>query len=181
MKLLKVIAIVLVGWSALDGAAQTDWHARLRQELPLLGHRNWIAIVDSAYPLQTSAGVETIETGSDEVSVVREVLASLAEAKHVRPVVMMDAELPLVSEDAPGVTRYREEVKSALGDRPVQYLLHERLIRQIDEIGGRFHILVLKTTLTVPYSSVFLRLDCKYWSDAAEDRLRKAMAAAQAK
>ena len=41
-------------------ATNSDWRSRLTQELPLLGHRNWIAVVDSAYPLQTSAGIETI-------------------------------------------------------------------------------------------------------------------------
>jgi hypothetical protein len=45
----------------------------------------------------------------------------------------------------------------------------------MNQAGNTFHILILKTTLTVPYTSVFLRLDCKYWSDAAEDQLRQAM------
>jgi hypothetical protein len=27
----------------------------------------------------------------------------------------------------------------------------------------------------MPYTSVFVELDCGYWSDAAEQRLRKAM------
>jgi len=36
-------------------------------------------------------------------------------------------------------------------------------------------VLVLKTTMTIPYSSVFIRLDCKYWSADAEKRLRARM------
>jgi hypothetical protein len=36
---------------------------------------------------------------------------------------------------------------------------------------------VIKTTAAVPYTSVFLRLDCAYWSDDAERRLRAALAA----
>jgi hypothetical protein len=35
--------------------------------------------------------------------------------------------------------------------------------------------------MTIPYSSVFIRLNCKYWSDAAEARLRAKMAAGGAK
>jgi hypothetical protein len=36
---------------------------------------------------------------------------------------------------------------------------------------------VLKTNMTVPYTSVFIRLDCRYWSADAEQRLRARMAA----
>jgi hypothetical protein len=34
---------------------------------------------------------------------------------------------------------------------------------------------VLKTRMTIPYTSVFLRLDCGYWSDEQEKRLREKM------
>ena len=40
-----------------------------------------------------------------------------------------------------------------------------------------FRVLIIKTTLTIPYTSVFLQLDCAYWSAAAESRLRAKMAA----
>jgi RbsD / FucU transport protein family len=144
--------------------------------LPLLGHRNWIVIVDSAYPLQTSPGIETVETGADQLTVVREVLQSIARSRQVRPVVFMDAELPFVTEEeASGVTKYRTEIKAALGGLPVHSVLHEQLIQQMNQAGSTFHILILKTTLTVPYTSVFLRLNCKYWSDSAENQLRQAM------
>ena len=70
-----------------------DWQQQLNEELPLLGHRNWIAIVDSAYPLQTSEGIETIETNGDQLDIVRRVLHQLTEAPHLRPVVFTDEEL----------------------------------------------------------------------------------------
>ena len=141
-----------------------------------MGHRNWIVVVDSAYPLQTSPGIETIDTGVDQITVVREVLQAIAHSRQVRPVVFMDAELSFVTEEeAPDVTKYRGQIKAALGDLPVHSALHEQLIHQMNQAGGTFHILILKTTLTVPYTSVFLRLDCKYWSDRAEDKLRQAM------
>ena len=34
--------------------AQSNWQARVNESIPLLGHRNWILVVDSAYPLQSS-------------------------------------------------------------------------------------------------------------------------------
>jgi hypothetical protein len=104
------------------------------------------------------------------------VLQEVDQSIHVRPIVFMDAELPFVTEDdAPGVEQYRREIRSVLGDRPVSSILHEAMLSKIDEAGKTFHVLVLKTRLAVPYTSVFFQLDCKYWSADAEARLRKAM------
>lgn len=156
--------------------ADEAWQPRLAEILPLLGHRNWILIVDSAYPLQTSAGVETLETNSDQIDVLRTVLGRLDRSIHVQPSVYLDAELPFVPEnDAPGVTAYRKSLKTLLGDRPIRSLPHEELLKTIDETGKTYHILVLKTNMTIPYTSVFLQLQCKYWSADAEQRLRSAM------
>jgi len=159
-----------------------QWQTKLGQILPLLGHRNWIMIVDSAYPLQSSAGVETLETNTDQIEVLRKVLDAIDSSIQVRPIVYMDAELPFVPEkDAPGVTAYREKVKATLGGRTITSLPHEQIIAKVDEVGKTFHIVVLKTTMTVPYTSVFLQLNCKYWSDDAEAQMRKAMSADTAK
>ena len=159
-----------------NGGPSEGWRARLRESMPLLGHRNWILVVDSAYPLQTSPGVETIETDSSEVDVVREVLQEVDRSIHVRPVLYMDAELPFVTEnDAPGVEQYRREIRGVLGDRPVSSIAHEAVLSKIDEAGKTFHVLVLKTRLAIPYTSVFMQLDCKYWPADAEARLRQAM------
>ena len=160
--------------------AQTSWRNKVEQALPLMGHRNWILIVDSAYPLQASAGVETIETGADQVEVTRFVLDAIHHSIHVRPDILMDAELPFVPEsDAPGVTAYRAAIGKLLAGIPVESLPHEQLIGRVDEAGRTMRVLVLKTTMTVPYSSVFVRLNCKYWSDDAETRLRRKMADAK--
>jgi len=150
--------------------------------MPLLGHRNWILVVDSAYPLQVSPGIETIETNAGQVEVVRTVLAAINRAPQVRPVVFTDAELPLITdEDAPGITNYRSEITSLLRNYPIEQLPHEKIIANIDEAGKTFRVLVLKTNMTIPYTSVFIRLDCKYWSDDQEKRLREKVAAKNSK
>jgi hypothetical protein len=158
------------------------WPTRLADAMPLLGHRNWILVVDSAYPLQVSPGLETIDTNAGQVEVVRAVLAAINRSPQVRPVVFMDAELPFVAdEDAPGVTTYRSEMTPLLQDYPVEQLPHEKIIANIDETGKTFRVLVLKTNMTIPYTSVFIRLDCKYWSADQEKRLREKMAAKNTK
>jgi hypothetical protein len=166
---------------SLQSSAQAgidDWQARLKQQLPLLGHRNWILIVDSAYPLQTSPGIETIETNADQLAVMKAVLAALDHSIHVRPIVYLDAELPYVPEkDYSGIGAYREELKKSLQGRPVSSLLHEQILGKIGEAGKSYKILVLKSTMTMPYTSIFFQLDCRYLDDAGEQKLRQAMKA----
>ena len=167
----------LVGAGHGQSGRSGDWRGRLAQELPLLGHRNWIAVVDSAYPLQTSAGVETVETNANQLDVVSTVLDQLGKAKHVRPVIFTDTELKVVPEtDAAGVTAYRDALSSLLAKTEAQSLPHEEIISKLDEAGKTFHVLVLKTSMTIPYTSVFIRLECGYWSADAEKRLREKMA-----
>jgi hypothetical protein len=162
-----------------QSSASGNWRERVAESMPLLGHRNWILVVDSAYPLQTSPGVETIETNASQLDVVRHVVGAIESSIQVRPDIYMDAELPLVpDEDAPGASNYRREIGDLLRNYNVQSRPHEKIIADIDEAGKEFHILVLKTTMTIPYTSVFIRLNCKYWSDDAENRLRAKMGAA---
>jgi hypothetical protein len=152
-----------------------SWKKQVVQDLPRMGHRNWIAIVDSAYPWQTRPGIETLATEADQIQVVESVLKALKQAEHVQPIVYLDAELPHVAEaDAPGIDEYREGLKEVLADRNVNWLAHEKIIAKLDEAAALFHVLVLKTNLALPYTSVFLQLDCGYWNAEAEQRLRQA-------
>ena len=160
--------------------AQGPWQQKVKEELPLMGHRNWIVIVDSAYPLQSAAGVETVETGQDQLVVLDFVLDAVKNSPHVRPLVHTDAELQYVPEnEAPGVDQYRRQLKNRLTGVPVDSILHQKLIDQVNELSKTFHVLILKTTMTIPYTSVFVQLDCKYWGADSEERLRKRMKSAE--
>ena len=154
----------------------SGWKAKVAESMPLLGHRNWILVVDSAYPLQSSPGVETIETNAGQLEVIQSVLDTIHRSIHVRPNIFMDSELPFVpDQDAPGVSAYRTKISDLLHNYKIQSLPHEKIIANIDQASRTFHILVLKTTMTIPYTSVFIQLNCKYWSDDAETRLRAKM------
>ena len=156
----------------------SDWRRIVQQRLPVYGHRNWIAIVDSAYPAQSRDGIETIVADASQADVVKEVLADLNKSIHVRPIVYTDTELQYVPEaDAPGVTVYRQQLAQALGVTPVNSLIHEQIIKKLDDAGQTFRILIIKTNMTIPYTSVFMQLNCKYWPDDAEKRMRAAMPA----
>jgi L-fucose mutarotase/ribose pyranase (RbsD/FucU family) len=153
-----------------------NWQKKLVRELPVLGHRNWILIADSAYPAQSRAGIETIATGAEQIEVVKAVLKAVDNAKHVRANVYLDAEMKYVSENnAPGIEAYRKELTSVLKDRVVKWVAHEELIAKLDEAAETFRVLIFKTDLTVPYTSVFLELDCGYWDAESEQKLRQAI------
>jgi len=176
----KTASLALL-WIALTAAAsaQNDWKQKLQQDIADFGHRNWIVVADSAYPLQTSPGIETITVDADQLTVVREVLDELKTAKQVRPVIYTDSELSFVPENrADGVTAYRQALEKLLASQETHSLLHDEIIQKLDETGKTFKVLIIKTNLTIPYTSVFFQLDCGYWTDQDEARLRAAMKAA---
>jgi len=152
------------------------WTDTLAAYLPALGHRNWIVVADSAFPLQISPGIETIVTGEDHFAVLEKVLKAVDGAKHIRPKIWLDKELGFVTEDlAPGADEARRRLDGALKGRGAMPVLHEDLIARLDEVGKTFKIVMVKTTLAVPYTTVFLELDCGYWGPDAEAKMREKM------
>ena len=181
---LAQIAFLALGTAApsFGGDPAHYWSAKnlrptmLKNEWRLLGHRNWIVVADSAYPAQSRPGIQTVYAGQDHVKIVEEVLRAIDAAKHVRPVVYIDAESKFVSEkDAPGMEAYRKKLAGLLKKRPVKTMPHEEVIATLDEAAKTFRILILKTDMVLPYTTVFIQLDCGYWSAEKEKRLRKAM------
>lgn len=155
-------------------SSKPSYQEIVAQRLPLYGHRNWIVIADSAYPAQTATGIETVYTGKQQLEVVEHVLKAVSRAKHVRPVIHIDRELKFVSEKhAEGIGDYRAALEKLLANHSAAALPHEDIIAKLDEAGSTFRVLILKTDLTLPYTSVFIRLDAGYWSAEAEAALRK--------
>ena len=176
MKIRNFALLITALATALMCNGQAFWQLKVQDQMPLLGHRNWIVVVDSAYPLQNSAGIETVATGADQLAVLEYVLNAIRNSKHVRPLVHLDKELQFVQEkDAPGIEQYRKDLKLRLANIDTDSVLHEQLIARIKETSESFHVLVLKTTMTIPYTSVFLQLDCRYWTADQEKKLRQDM------
>lgn len=172
-----VLATVTVcSSSAASLDSGTDWKQVLRERLPLYGHRNWIVVADSAYPAQTGGSIETIVSNANQVEVVKQVLESISASKHVRPLVYVDKELPFVDEKAaPGVLSYRQQLAELLKGQDQHPLLHEQIISKLDQVSHNFRVLIIKTNMAIPYTSVFLELRASYWSDENERKLRTAM------
>lgn len=163
----------------MDADRQVEsWESRFAQLLPMLGHRNWIVIADAAYPAQSNPGIETIFTGGEHTRVLKKVLNAIGASNHVRANVYLDAELKSVAEaDAPGITALRQKIAETLAGNNAREMQHEKIIAKLDEAGRLFRVLILKSKLALPYTSVFLELDCGYWSADAEKRLRSSIRA----
>jgi hypothetical protein len=179
MKIFKRLETGLTGkgliWLTLliAGCARISWQERLDSDLSGFGHRNWIVIADAAYPKQSAPGIETIVTAEEQLEVLTVVLKKIEDARHVKAIVFLDDELHAVPEkDAPGVEAYRIHLMQLLQDNPIKMMPHEQIISKLDEASQLFNILILKTNMTLPYTSVFLQLDCGYWTEEKEKRLR---------
>ncbi len=144
--------------------------------LPIFGHRNWIVIADAAYPQQSCAGIETLAVEMEQIDLVRMVLKSIDASRHLRACVYTDWELKFVSEqDAPGVTAYCLALEGLLEHIVAKQIAHEQIIARLDERARAFRVLILKTSMAIPYTSVFCELECGYWNAEAEERLRRAI------
>ncbi len=152
------------------------WEATLLAELPSLGHRNWVVVADAAFPLQISPGMEVVVSNEDHFAVLEKVLKALGQTKHVRAKVYLDKELDYVPEAlAPGMDACRKRLKDMLAGLDAKPVLHEELIARMDQVAKTFKILMIKTNLTLPYTTVFMELDCGYWGPDAEAKMRTLM------
>jgi L-fucose mutarotase/ribose pyranase (RbsD/FucU family) len=160
----------------LTSSTAPHWEHELSSLLPLFGHRNWIVVADSAYPAQSKPGIETIVASADQVYVVQRVMDAITACRHIRANVYADKELDFVDEsDAPGISEYRKQLDGALHGSKVSHLPHDEIIHKLDLSAEVFSILIIKSDMTIPYTSVFFELDCGYWNSAAEERMRQAM------
>jgi hypothetical protein len=185
-KMISLLAIVSIGLVLAacgppekeehEGSTALNWEQRLAQELPALGHRNWVVVADSAFPLQISPGMEVVVSGEDHFVVLEKVLKAIDNSRHIRPRIYLDKELSFVSEDlAPGIDACRAKLDSLLDGRDASPVLHEELIARLDQVARTFRILMIKTNLALPYTSVFMELDCGYWTPESEAKMRKKM------
>ncbi len=182
MKSISIIALIFFIMVTTGCSNQTNmpgpekaqaWEQILSEQIRLMGHRNWIVVVDAAYPLQSSPGISTVVSDLDHLATIEEVLTLIEKQPHIRPITYVDMEIDYVEEAAaPGMSDYRAALASLLGSGPPQKLLHEDIISKLDEASKQFNILIIKTDFDIPYTSVFFQLDCKYWDEESEIALR---------
>lgn len=174
MKLLILILLTAVS----SFAQQKGWRATLGERLPYFGDGNWIVVADSAFPLHSTPGIETIVSDDSQLDTLRYLLNLLTREGHLRPVIYTDAELPRVAEeDAPGIDAFRQ-LLSALFEKlipqpPVKVNPHFANVQTLEGTAKSLNVLVIKTKGILPYTSIFVELKPAYWPDEAEQRLRQ--------
>ncbi len=175
-RLALLLVLTLSFYQCTQTETSSTWQSAFETALEEGGHRNWIVVVDAAYPKQSAAGITTVTTGSDHLEVLDYVLKKVEAAEHVRPLIMTDAELEFLDEElVSGIGDFRAKLEEILGGQDVRSMIHEDIIAKLDEASKLFSITVLKTTMTMPYTSVFLELDCGYWSGEQEAEMRGKM------
>ncbi len=153
-----------------------NWKDILEQDLHLLGHRNWILVVDKAFPEQSSVGMKYLYVEQDLLPTLEHVLGVLDKSTHVKPIIYQDKELSYIAEEqVRGIEDFRAASAKILEGMDVNTLLHDEVFTLLDESSSLFRVLVIKTNCTLPYTSVFLQLDCSYWGPENEKVLRELM------
>ena len=151
-----------------------DWKNILKEKMSLLGHRNWIVVTDMAYPLQTNPGILTLYSDEPYEQTVAHVAKTIEEAPHVFAHIYLDSEQKKMSESlCKGWDDFQQRLSQVLKLEDVKYILHEDLILKLDEISKLYQVVIIKTPLTLPYSSTFFEMDCGYWDAEREQQLRK--------
>lgn len=156
------------------------WQTEIEKTIKLFGHRNWIVVADAAYPKQGNPAIKTITVDANQLEVVKFVNGLIEKSEHVNATIFVDKEMPFVPEkDAKGIETYRSNLTKLLEAKAVNTMLHEDIIRELDTSAKVFDVLIIKTNLTIPYTSVFFQLDCGYWNAEAEQNLRANLNAKQ--
>lgn len=151
------------------------WKDKFKEILPLLGHRNWVLIVDKAFPLQSGAGMIYMDSQSGITEVLSEVLGAIKASTHVKSIVYTDKELQFLSQIDDKEAAMVASIENALQGYEVKSMLHDDVFGKIDAASQLFKTVVIKTESDIAYSSVFIELDCGYWSEEKEMKLRKLM------
>jgi D-ribose pyranose/furanose isomerase RbsD len=181
---ISLALLVIVGPSLKSNAPSltADWKTTFQERLPVYGHRNWIIVSDAAFPAYSQSGIETIVANQDLPSVLNYVAHAISSSKHVRATAFLDRELQFVQEkDYSGVEHLRQEITSVFAKNNLSSIPHSEVLSKIDDAGKTFRVLFIKTNTTIPYTSVYMRLDCGYMTDEVESKIRNAVAATASK
>jgi len=175
-KLGQLLTILLVLGAVVSCASrprELTWLDYVGAEVQAMGYGNWIVIADASYPYQEVEGFRTIIATEEIPEVLDHVLKEMEKFQHTRPSFFVPRELRYISNDqAPGIDFYRGELTEALHGYTPRELELSILENIVSESAKKYSVLVIKTTTTLPYSTVFLDLDSGYWDRAAEQELR---------
>ena len=102
-----------------------NWKKQLNLQLPLLGHRNWILVVDKAFPAQNAAGIVTINTGEALLLVLQYTLDQINSVTHVKPLIFTDKELNYITAtQVPDIEKFKTKLFEIIPKEQAQTMLN---------------------------------------------------------
>ncbi len=158
------------------------WDKKFNNRLPVMGKNNWIIISDSAYPAKRADGIETIATDKPLTSVLDYVLSNIDKAGHAGATAWISSELEKIPDrDAIGIEDIYQEIWRQLNEANIttKTAIEKDILKMVEDEAADYNILVLKSTTRLPYTTVYLQLDCRYWDETREKRLRDALRSAE--
>ena len=172
--MINMSPFILVMLLVFSSCQKKDVRSDVKEKIDLLGHRNWVLLVDNAYPEQNVPGMETILVEGDMLDNLPWFLDMLDNSPHITPIIYRDQELRYLDDGmVAGIGAFKKSMNNILGERAVEELPHEEIFKVLDKEGGLFKVLVIKTTQVMPYTSLFFQLDCGYWNADQEKALRE--------
>lgn len=170
---LLVGSLCLLTLGCVSTADNDAWKAQIQNEISAMGAQNWIIIAEPAYPAPSKSGVISLIVDRSTPEVTSAVLNAIESQGHVTPKIFVTRESSNLSESyAPGIKRYRNQLKTALGGRNSIELPNEALQLSVEDASNSFKTLVIKTQTALPYSSIYMELECGYWDGESETALR---------
>jgi hypothetical protein len=155
MKIKNVFIIILIISSFMTGCKnkttemQTknnsiSWKTYFDDKITEFGHRNWILIVDKAFPSQTAAGIITINTNEEFLDVLKYTMKQIDNCTHVKPIVYTDKELNFITKDqVPEIETFRSSLAEIFGQLTQNVLLHDSVFIKIDKASKLFKLQLL--------------------------------------
>lgn len=162
--------------------AEQSWRDQFEANLERMGKHNWIVIAEAAYTSRYATGTRTVATGKSLPSVLDSVLSEISDSKHVSATAWISSELERIPDrDAPGITQFHKDIRRLLNTSKVEIKVvpEKEIVKKVEADAGTCNVLFLKSSSPLPYSSVYLQLDCRYWDEAREKRLRDALRSAE--
>lgn len=80
---------------------ENNWKNEFEHYLPFLGHRNWVLVVDKAFPMQSSPAMKILNSNEQLTDVLPYVLGQISALPHVRPVVYVEYLCSLIVDIGP--------------------------------------------------------------------------------
>ncbi len=154
------------------------WSQQVANFLPLFGEGNWIVVSETAFPLLSKSGIETVPVRESLADAVNQVAGLLQSNNRLRGVYHLPSELDVVAAGGGEAEAYVGALRQILPESAIEKAPSAEILARLLDAAEVGRVLVIKTDSEIPDGTVAIELKRGYWSDEQEAELRKALEAA---